>query len=76
VSQLFRWRKELCERQPAVPAFAAVAVAAPAPLAPHPSSGSIEIELVGGTRVRITGTMDSATLSATLAALSAPKRRP
>jgi transposase len=69
VSQLFRWRKELCERQPAVPAFAAVAVAAPA------ASGTIEIELVNGTRVRITGSMDGATLSATLGALAAAKRR-
>lgn len=75
VSQLFRWRRQLCERRAGPPAFARVRVAAsPAPR-PEMSLGAIEIELAGGTRVRITGTVDGDTVSATLGALARVDRR-
>src|ERR1700722_3846444 len=63
VSQLFGWRRQLCDRQQA--AFAAVRVASE-PIA----SGAIEIEFSGGTRLRISGVVDAATLSAAITALS------
>jgi transposase len=84
-SQLFTWRKQLRAgadrpaRPAAVPDFAAVKIASPAALsapaaeavslgAPA-SSGSIEIELPGGGRVRISGTPDPATVTAALRVL-------
>jgi transposase len=78
VSQLFRWRQELCHRDEAPAAtFAAVTVSAEpvsAPTLPAPP-GVIEIEFAGGTRLRITGTVDAAMLSAAVAALVAGERR-
>jgi hypothetical protein len=41
---------------------------------PAPVVGVIEIGLAGGTRVRITGAVDVATLSAAVAALAAKER--
>jgi transposase len=67
VSQLFGWRRRLCERQQA--AFASVRVASE-PIA----SGAIEIELAGGTRLRIIGVVDAATLSVAISALSGKRR--
>src|SRR5215475_9351280 len=66
VSQLFRWRQELCRRDEASSTFAAVTVSAepvamPAPAAP---SGVIEIEFASGVRLRISGAVDASTLSA------------
>ena len=72
VSQLFRWRKDLCERvAPAVPSLVPVeivaAAATPAVEAPASSaspsrrrgkSGIIEIELNGGRRVRVDRDVD------------------
>jgi len=76
-SQLYRWRQELCGPARAVPGFAAVTIA-PAPdeaasavIAPH---GLIEIELVTGARVRISGAVDAATVSAAIAALTGKRR--
>src|SRR5712671_7435011 len=64
-SQLYCWRRKLCARRGGAPDFASVrivgepaAAGLPAPL------GVIEIELVGGTRLRITGAADAATVSA------------
>ena len=37
--------------------------------------GVIEIELAGGTRLRITGAVDAATVSAAVGALAAKERR-
>jgi len=68
-SQLYRWRQELCERTATRSSFAAVTIAAAA--AP---AGMIEIELAGGARVRITGAVDAATLSATITALVGRER--
>jgi hypothetical protein len=40
----------------------------PCPVAPASSGGSIEIEFAAGARMRITGTVDAATLTAAVAA--------
>src|SRR6202040_2473573 len=56
VSQLFRWRQELCERVRAAPAFAAVAIAQ----GPEATMGlpatpvAVEIEFASGARMRLT----------------------
>jgi transposase len=63
VSQLFRWRRRMCERSQ--PGFAAVTVA------PGPSSPSvIEVEFATGARLRIAGPIDAATVSAAITALA------
>jgi transposase len=78
VSQLFRWRQELCQRDETPAAtFAAVTVSpglvsASALLAPP---GVIEIELASGARLRITGAVDAGTVSAAVAALVQGERR-
>ena len=80
-SQLFRWRQQLCKRTPAPVAFNPVAVAvqaAPALPFPAPSpeqAGAVEIEFATGGRMRITGSVDSSTVSALLKALAKTKRR-
>jgi transposase len=70
-SQLYGWRRKLCARRGVAPGFASVRIvgetAVPGLLAPL---GMIEIELAGGTRVRITGAVDAATVSAAVAALA------
>jgi transposase len=45
------------------------------PLLATPLSGSIEITLRGGTKVRIRGTVDPAAVSAAVGAVMAPRRR-
>jgi transposase len=78
VSQLFRWRQELCQRGEAAAAtFAAVTVSpepVSAPALPAPS-GVIEIEFANGARVRITGSVDAGTISEAVAALARGERR-
>jgi|SRR5580692_2670174 transposase len=71
VSQLFRWRQELCGRSGGAPGFAAVAVA-PERLA---AGGVIEVEFAGGARLRIAGPVDAETVSAAIAALARNERR-
>ena len=75
-SQLFRWRQQLCGPAPAASAgFSPVAIvpeAAGAPAAAVPST--IEIELAGSTRIRITGSADPAIVSALIAALAKAAR--
>jgi transposase len=72
---LYGWRRKLCARRTA-PDFAPVQIigATAAPGAPAPV-GVIEIELAGGTRLRITGAVDAATVSAAVGALAAKERR-
>lgn len=48
--------------------------ATPGPVEPT-RSGTIEIEFAAGARMRITGTVDAATLKAALAALTEGQRR-
>ena len=69
VSQLFRWRQQLCTHGVG-PGFAAVAVAAPSV-----PSGVIEVEFTTGARLRIGGPIDAATVSAAITALARSKRR-
>jgi transposase len=83
VSQLFRWRKDLCDRVNTgpsqlvpveiVPAAAPPAVEAPAPSASpgrrRRKSGIIEIELGGGRRVRVDRDVDAEALRRVLDAL-------
>jgi transposase len=76
-SQLFRWRQQLCLPS-AVPSFSAVAILPePGPASPPPSSpaGVVEIEFATGGRMRLTGPVDSAMVSALMKALSKVKRR-
>jgi transposase len=82
VSQLFRWRQQLCERVPIPAAFNPVAIAAePAPASPaipavSEPGGTIEVEFATGSRMRITGPVDARTVSALMKALAKGKRRP
>src|SRR5690349_23778454 len=74
-SQLFTWRKRLRAEAgfpPPVGGFAAVAIAPVPPLAGEAEAppGLIEVELVGGDRVRITGPADPAVVAAALRALA------
>ena len=69
VSQLFRWRQELCNQAPGR-GFAAVTVA------PEASpTGVIEVEFAAGARLRIAGPIDATTVSAAIAALARSERR-
>ena len=69
VSQLFRWRQQLCTRA-AAPGFAAVTIAQPAL-----GAGIIEVEFATGARLRIGGPIDAATVSAAITALARSERR-
>ena len=77
-SLLLRWRRsfrpELKDAAPQTSFVPAMVVAesgsTPGPVAPAISGGSIEIEFAAGARMRITGTVDAATLKATVAALA------
>ena len=74
-SLLLRWRrsfrpepKEAADQTGFVPAMV-VAEAMPGPVR-SADGGTIEIEFAAGTRMRITGTVDAATLKAAVAALA------
>ena len=82
-SQLFRWRKDLCQRSDAsVPQLLPVEIATapmpaspsapefPAPAQRRKKTGIIEIELGGGRRVRVDRDVDAAALRRVLDALS------
>jgi transposase len=72
-SQLYGWRRQLCARSPA--GFAPVRIAPGAALTGLAGSGTIEIEFAAGVRMRITGAVDSATVTAAVAALVDEWRR-
>ncbi|HYQ07918.1 MAG TPA: transposase [Xanthobacteraceae bacterium] len=73
VSQLFRWRQQLCGAERAAPRFAPVAVV------PEPSAGSatetIEIEFGRGVRMRIIGACDASIVKVMVGALAKIGRR-
>ena len=79
VSQLFRWRQQLCERSQVPAGFNPVAIT------PEPESalgppvaeraGVIEIEFAAGGRMRITGAVDAPTVTALMKALAKVKWR-
>jgi transposase len=79
VSQLFRWRQQLCERSQVPAGFNPVAIT-PEPesaLAPPVAerAGVIEIEFATGGWMRITGAVDAPTVTALMNALAKVKRR-
>nr|WP_271586901.1 transposase [Bradyrhizobium sp. CCBAU 53415] len=69
--------REPTQRQNEEVRFAAVSVAPdrPPPTALSGSCGAIEIEFAAGARMRITGAVDAATLTAVVAALTDGRRR-
>src|SRR5439155_5967843 len=77
-SLLLRWRrsfrpepKDAAHQSGFVPAMVvAESGLTPCPVTPATSGGSIEIEFVAGARMRITGTIDEATLRAAVSALA------
>jgi transposase len=84
-SQLYGWRRQLCAPAPGVVedsiasrtdhagTFAAVRLASgPALAVAATATGAIEIEFTTGARMRITGAVDAATLSAAVVALALP----
>jgi transposase len=77
-SQLYRWRQELCGPARAAASFAAVTIAPELRVAASPaiapSCGLIEVELATGARLRISGAVDAATISAVIAALMGRRR--
>src|SRR5512145_2423628 len=73
-SQLFRWRQQLCRKERSALGFAAVAVVAPPGTGAALASGSIEIEFASGTRIRICGSADAATVRTMLAVLAKAER--
>lgn len=82
-SLVFRWRRQLGTERMALPSPppAAASAFAPVRIAPEVAatdlagSGTIEIELANGARLRITGVVDVATLSVAIAALAGGRRR-
>ncbi len=68
-SQLFRWRQQLCARADNAASFAPVAIV-PDAAAEAAAPSTIEVELAGGTRMRITGAADPAIVSALIAGLA------
>jgi transposase len=82
-SQLLQWRRSFRDKQKSaaelqiggfVPAMVVPELEQPA-LAERPTSGAIEIELASGARMRITGAVDAATLTAAVAALTGGRPR-
>ena len=67
--QLYGWRRQLCARAPA--GFAPLRIAPAA----QTDTGTIEIEFTAGARMRITGAVDAATVTAAIAALADGRRR-
>jgi transposase len=75
-SQLYKWRRQRCLRHSVAPDFAPVRIMAETAASGLPAPvGVIEIELADGTRLRITGAVDAATVSAAVGALAAKERR-
>ncbi|HEX4238558.1 MAG TPA: transposase [Xanthobacteraceae bacterium] len=71
--QLYGWRRQL--RATSQIGFAAVRIAPEEALAGLPGAGTIEIEFATGARMRITGAVDAATLTAAVAVLVEGRRR-
>ena len=74
VSQLFRWRQQLCERSQVPVAITPEPESALAPPVAE-RAGVIEIEFAAGGRMRITGAVDAPTVTALMKALAKVKRR-
>lgn len=74
-SQLYGWRRQLLRPWPAAAGFAAVRITAEPASAGLPAGGLIEVEFANGSRMRITGPIDPATLTTTIATLAGGRRR-
>ncbi|WP_291701702.1 IS66-like element accessory protein TnpA [Bradyrhizobium sp.] len=73
--QLYGWRRQLLRGSQPTAAFAAVRIAAaPSPVVSS-AVGLIEVEFANGSRMRISGAVDPATLGATVAVLASSGRR-
>jgi transposase len=68
-SQLFRWRQQLCGPSAPSASFAPVAIV-PDGAASTAATSTIEVELSGGARMRITGAADPAIVSVLIAGLA------
>jgi transposase len=73
--QLYGWRRQLLRRSQPTATFAAVQIAAEPAAAVTPAGGLIEVEFTNGSRMRIVGSVDPATLGATVAVLASSGRR-
>ena len=71
--QLYGWRRQMRVRQEV--GFAPVQIAAESGPASLSGRGAIDIEFASGARVRITGAVDPAVVTATVAALAEGRRR-
>jgi transposase len=71
VSQLFRWRQQLCGAASAAAAFSPVVVG-PVPGAMQPA---IEIEFATGARMRLMGPVEASTVKVMVAVLAKAQRR-
>jgi transposase len=67
-SQLYGWRRQLCARAPV--GFAPVRIAGAA-RAGQAGPGTIDIEFAAGARIRITGAVDAATVTAAVESIGA-----
>ena len=68
-SQLFRWRQQLCAPAGSADTFSPVAIVSDA-AASAATPSTIEIELAGGTRMRVSGAADPAIVSVLIAGLA------
>jgi transposase len=77
VSQLFRWRQQLCSGERAAPTFSPVAVVTEPGAAPGlpRTPESIEIEFGRGVRMRIIGAIDASTVEVMVSSLAKIRRR-
>jgi transposase len=81
VSQLFRWRQQLCGPTGPSAGFAEATIVPEPSVAGDSSSiavapdGSIEVEFLAAPRLRISGVVDPATLTAVIDALAKVGRR-
>ena len=69
-SQLYGWRRQLLRRSQPASSFAAVQIAAEPTPTGLPARGLIEVEFANGSRMRISGAVDPATLTTTIATLA------
>lgn len=74
VSQLFRWRQQLCGAAQPAPVFSPVAVV-PGPGVVATAPGAIEIEFATGARMRLMGPVDASTVKVMVTVLAKAKRR-
>jgi transposase len=77
VSQLFRWRQQLCARERGAARFSPVAVVpGPEAVAAQASApDTVEIEFGNGVRLRISGSVDGSIIKAAVSTLAKIRRR-